>query len=188
MVAAAQRKQEAGHHRRRAGRCAAVLLAVALPCAWGQGIENPAPVPVQLDISSSAMPRIGGDAGAALPRIEMALLQPRQASLAPALGLTPASGPAPASVDVGLLYRHPMGGEQRIDVSAWRRIGNDDALSLIQQRQPTYGARVEMKFTPARAAGLATDVNFIGMQLESGARITVRRKDGRPMVYYRAKF
>jgi hypothetical protein len=32
------------------------------------------------------------------------------------------------------------------------------------------------------------DRGFIGMQLEGGARITIKRKDGRPMVYYRSAF
>ena len=72
---------------------------------------------------------------------------------------------------------------------AWRRMNtDDDAYSLIQQRQPVYGARVEMNLAGGRKSGIATGVGFIGVQLESGARISVKRKDGRPMIYYRTSF
>lgn len=58
----------------------------------------------------------------------------------------------------------------------------------MQLRQPGYGARIEMKLVPARASGLVADYGFIGLQLESGARITLRKKDGKPTVVYRVKF
>ena len=38
------------------------------------------------------------------------------------------------------------------------------------------------------AAGLVAERGFLGLQLESGARITVRRSGGKPMLYYRSKF
>jgi hypothetical protein len=37
-------------------------------------------------------------------------------------------------------------------------------------------------------AGLAADLGFIGLQLEGGARISIKRKHGGPMVYYRTSF
>jgi hypothetical protein len=39
-----------------------------------------------------------------------------------------------------------------------------------------------------RKAGFSLDHGFIGLQLESGARISVKRKDGHPMIYYRTTF
>ena len=41
---------------------------------------------------------------------------------------------------------------------------------------------------PCRSSGLVADRGFVGLQLESGARITVRRSGGKPMIYYRTKF
>jgi hypothetical protein len=32
------------------------------------------------------------------------------------------------------------------------------------------------------------DRGFIGFQLESGARVTLRRSGGKPMIYYRTRF
>jgi hypothetical protein len=65
----------------------------------------------------------------------------------------------------------------------------DDAISMVQMRQPAvYGARVEMNLTAGPRTTFALDRGFVGLQLESGARITIKRKDGRPMVYYRTTF
>jgi hypothetical protein len=112
------------------------------------------------------------------------------------LGLaSPSAAPQPlglqarAAVDLGVRWTQRLQSQRQIDVTAWRRLtGPDDAYSLIQMRQPVYGARVEMNLAPASKSGFALDRGFIGMQLEGGARITVKRKDGRPMVYYRTSF
>ena len=37
-------------------------------------------------------------------------------------------------------------------------------------------------------SGFVAQRGFIGFQLESGSRITVRRSDGKPMLYYRSNF
>jgi hypothetical protein len=101
-------------------------------------------------------------------------------------GLAPATQPA---VDVGLHLRHTLDGNQRIDITAWRRMPQQpDAYSLAQADQPTYGARVELNLSSQRKSGLVADRGFVGFQLESGGRFTVRRKDGRPMIYYRTRF
>jgi hypothetical protein len=93
------------------------------------------------------------------------------------------------SVDLGLTWRHTLHRQQQIDVTAWRRMPTEqDAYTLVQMREPVYGARVEMKLSSARKAGFNVERGFIGMQLESGAKISVKRKDGRPMVYYRTAF
>jgi hypothetical protein len=96
------------------------------------------------------------------------------------LGLQP---PRP-SIDLGLRWSR-----RQIDVMAWRRMStSDDADSLAQMREPVYGARVEMNLAATRKTGFALDRGFVGFQLESGARISVKRKDGRPMIYYRSTF
>jgi hypothetical protein len=97
-------------------------------------------------------------------------------------------GSTAAGIDVGLQWRQPLPNNQVIDITAWRRVHQQpDALTLIEQREPLYGARVEMKIAPRRS-GFTTDYKFIGLQLDSGAKIGLRRKDGRPTIYYRAQF
>jgi hypothetical protein len=45
-----------------------------------------------------------------------------------------------------------------------------------------------MKLGDGNKSFLNTAGGFHGFQLESGAKISVKRKDGRPMVYYRTAF
>ncbi len=91
--------------------------------------------------------------------------------------------------DLGLSWSVRLPADQAIDITAWRRMPPQpaDALSLIQRRAPLYGARVELNLAPARSR-LATDLRAIGLQLDNGARILLRRKDGNPTLYYRAQF
>ena len=87
------------------------------------------------------------------------------------------------------IWRYTPDGNYRIDVTAWRRVIPPDASSLIHMREPSYGARVEMRIGRAPVeTGFVADRGFIGFQLESGARMTVRRSGGKPMIYYRTKF
>jgi len=39
-----------------------------------------------------------------------------------------------------------------------------------------------------RSKGFVANRGFVGFQLESGARVTIRRKSGGPMLYYRNAF
>lgn len=93
------------------------------------------------------------------------------------------------SVDVGVQWSRPIGG-QLIDFAAWRRVTPPpDALALIQQQQQesnVYGARVEMKLAPASKRLFAD--RFIGLQLDSGARIGLKKSNGNPTIYYRNQF
>lgn len=94
----------------------------------------------------------------------------------------------PGSVDVGLQWRQAILQQRTIDITAWRRMSPPtDALALIQQRDPVYGARFEMKLKSNTPKTLFAD-RFIGMQLDSGARIGIRRSNGNPTVYYRNQF
>ena len=96
--------------------------------------------------------------------------------------------PGPAGEDLGLQWRQPVGGDRTIDILAWRRVAprERDALSMIQDREPKFGARVEMRITSRRS--FATELKAIGLQLDNGAKIMLRRKDGNPTLYYRQQF
>lgn len=92
-------------------------------------------------------------------------------------------------VDLGLHWRYTSIGNYRFDVSAWRRMNPPDAATLIDNRDSSYGARVEMHLVPPPRSGFLADHGFLGLQLESGARITLHKGGGgKPMVYYRSKF
>lgn len=155
----------------------------------------------RLEVSATALPRLDGqDGGFAAPRVDFMLLPPRRSAMGLAVGmsgmfaptgatgagLTPAAQPA---VDLGLHWRRSIDGNPRIDITAWRRLAPEpDAYTLAQERQPTYGARVELNLSPARRSGLVADRGFLGLQLQGGGRFTVRRKDGASMIYYRTRF
>lgn len=96
--------------------------------------------------------------------------------------------PGPAGEDLGLQWRQPVGSHRTIDVLAWRRVAprERDALAMIQDREPMYGARVEMRITSRKS--FATELKAIGLQLDNGAKIMLRRKDGNPTLYYRQQF
>jgi hypothetical protein len=94
---------------------------------------------------------------------------------------------ADGNADIGVSWRAPLASQQ-VDITAWRRMGPPtDALSLIQQRDPTFGARLEYQL-PKPRSGFASDLRFIGMQLDNGARIGLRRANGNPTLYYRHQF
>jgi hypothetical protein len=193
-------------------RCAAVLLAVGVACPamaavddLGQAsaevlmaearVDQPA---MRVQVRTSTLPRMDAqDTGFQAPRVDLSLTPANSRGLGAVVGVSGfAPGATPLglqpqrpSVDFGLRWSHTLQSQHQVDVMAWRRMNTpDDAYSLIQQKQPVYGARVEMNLARASKSGFALDRGFIGMQLESGARITVKRKDGRPMVYYRTSF
>jgi hypothetical protein len=187
------------------GRCSAVALAACAVCPALQAQdagETPAqvlmaearsdPSQMRMQVRASALPRLEAqDSGFQAPRIDLSLT-PAQGGFGAVVGMSGFSAglqpiglqPQRTSIDLGLRWS-----QRQIDIMAWRRMNTpDDADSLAQLREPVYGARVEMKLAPARKRGFALDRGFIGFQLESGARISVKRKDGRPMIYYRSSF
>lgn len=151
----------------------------------------------RLELSSSTVPLFENlDGATRASRVDLTWMPPRTPSLGLALGLTsfegpglkaPGGSPAPA-VDLGIHWRPALDSQYRLDVTAWRRMAPADAISLVQNREPSYGARFEMQIGSAPSAGLVAARGFLGLQLEGGGRITVRRSHGRPMVYYRSKF
>lgn len=195
------------------GPYAAALLAAlaASPGAWAQQPEPLPPEgvvvaqaqvepPLRLEVQSGAVPRLESqDTGFQAPRVDVSLFPARARGLGAMVGVTGASPTQPQAlglapnrtqVDLGLRWTHTLPNAYRIDVTAWRRMtGPDDAYSLIQYReQPMYGARVEMNIKPAKIKLFGLDRGFLGFQLEGGGRIAIKRKDGRPMVYYRTTF
>lgn len=154
---------------------------------------------LQMEVSASMLPRFDNiDGSSRNSRIDMSWLPPRRSALGLSVGMTSMDGPAlaagsatagtAANVDLGLHWRYTLDSQHRIDVKAWRRMPPGEVADLVQSRQPTYGARVEMQLGSAPRTGFVADRGFLGLQLEGGARITVRRSGGRPMIYYRTRF
>jgi hypothetical protein len=151
----------------------------------------------QMEIAATSLPRFDDfDGMARSSRLDMVWLPPRRSALGLALGITTMAGPSLSpmeralgpGLDLGFHWRYTLDRQYRIDVTAWRRMTPSDALDLVQARNPSYGARVEMRLGSMPKSGFVADRGFLGLQLESGARITVRRKAGRPMFYYRTRF
>lgn len=178
---------------------AAVMACAAAPAVaqWDAPLDldaRPERAP-RLEISSPERPRMDAfDTAAAGPRLDMAMMPPARTAVGLSLGVagfTPAhasTAPQPA-MDLGLQWRHTFESNQRVDVTAWRRITpGAEPVALAQARPTTYGARVELNLSAQRKKGLVADRGFIGLQLEGGGRISIRRKDGRPMIYYRNTF
>jgi len=194
-------------------RSAAIALGVLAICplGWAQevvavagsmqdrvmAVEARSEQGARLEVNSSTLPRLDAqDSGFQAPRVDMAF-SPQSRGLGVVLGMgnigmrnatQPNSFSSQPSVDLGLRWRQTVYSNQ-VDVTAWRRMNTDqDAYSLIQQRTPVYGARVEMRLDNGKSPLINMTGGFLGFQLESGAKISVKRKDGRPMVYYRTAF
>jgi hypothetical protein len=155
--------------------------------------------PVRMEVQTSSLPRIEAqDSGFQAPRVDVSLFPSSSSNVGAVFGMSGFGTQQPqalgfqpnrASVDLGLRYSHRLQSQRQIDVTAWRRMtAEEDGVVALQQRQPVYGARVEMNLSTAPKNTFALDRGFIGLQLESGARISIKRKDGRPMIYYRTTF
>jgi hypothetical protein len=186
--------------RREFARGAAIALASLCCAAQAQdasSLAGPArgQQGVRVEVQASSLPRFDSqDTGFQAPRVDLSIMpfDRRGNGLGAVFGLaSPTGGPGlqpRTGVDVGLRWSQLLQ-SQRIDITAWRHMNvADDAYTQILMREPVYGARVEMNLASAKHSGLAMDLGFVGFQMESGARITIKRKDGRPMVYYRTSF
>jgi hypothetical protein len=209
-AAEAGRSTAGAHNEVRIGACAALVLCAASPAAWA---EPPAQPPAQVlvaqarepgvrvQVQTSNLPRMEAqDSAFQGPRVDVSLFPSRRLGfgLGPVLGVsgfTARQGQQPIglpqhqpSIDFGLRWSQRVQSQQ-IDITAWRRMNtDDDAYTLVQSRQPVYGARLEMNLAAAARSPFALDRGFIGFQLESGARISLKRSNGRPMIYYRSTF
>jgi hypothetical protein len=191
-------------------RCAVIVgcCAAAVP-AWSQDAATPLqaavaearePSSVRVEVNASSLPRLEShDTGFKAPRVDLSVLPPSRSAVGVAVGMSGFAPPSPnlplglnaprPTLDLGVHWRHTLDSNQQIDVTAWRRVNTEpDAYTLIQQRQPVYGARVEMNLGKSRKSNFLAEKGFIGMQLQSGARISIKRKHGGPMIYYRSTF
>jgi hypothetical protein len=195
----------------RRGARIALLILLCVASFSAAALEDPSPsvsapptssgpeprAAAQMEITATSLPRFDNlDGTARSSRLDMVWLPARRSGLGLALGITNIAGPGLPSMeqapgpglDLGFHWRYPLDRQYRIDVTAWRRMTPSDALDLEQAQRSTYGARVEMRLGSMPKSGFVADRGFLGLQLESGARITVRRKAGRPMFYYRTRF
>lgn len=151
--------------------------------------------PVRMQVQTSSLPRFDSqDSGFQAPRVDVSITPFDRGGngLGAVFGLaSPSVAPglqARTGVDLGLRWSQKLQ-SQRVDITAWRRMNApDDAYTQVLMHEPVYGARVEMDLSAGAQSGLKADLGFLGFQMESGARITVKRKDGRPMLYYRSAF
>jgi hypothetical protein len=197
-----------------AGLFAGLLLGAGAATAaepdWASETARVTPVPLAaggagagtgsvIEISSSKLPRFDNFDGSnrTQQRLDMALLSPGRSAFGVTMGVT---GLAPSrygfnagaeglnGVNLGLQWRYIFDNNRRVDITAWREMGRpNDALALVQSRDAGYGARVEMQLSGSHSP-LVAERGFVGVQLDGGARITLRRNSGRPMVYYRNQF
>lgn len=191
------------------GALAVVAACVACPAAWAQDLGQKSAdlvaaqarvqAPLRVQVEATALPRLDAqDTGFQSPRVDVSLLPNQPSGLGAMVGmsaLSPRQGlqppgltPSRAGLDLGVRWTQRLQSRQRIDITAWRRMTtDDDAYSLIQMQQPVYGARVEMNLAGGRSR-FALERGFVGLQLESGAKISIKRRYGGPMVYYRTTF
>ena len=197
--------------------CALLLLAGSAafavePADWASETASFTPVPLAapggstpmagstIEISTSSLPRFDNIDGSnrTQQRMDMALLSPGRAAFGVTMGVTGLSPSRPGfnggggegftGINLGLQWRYVLDNNRRVDITAWREVSRpNDALALIQSREAGYGARVEMQLAGSRSP-LVAERGFVGLQLDGGARITLRRSGGRPMVYYRNQF
>jgi len=183
----------------------AFLSLLSLSCVPGFAFETPVAGPLAAaspgtayvpEVSTTSLPRFDAvDGGLRASRVDLSLVPAGRSGLGLVMGLTTLQANAPVSagfnatqdVDLGLRWRHTLDSNYRIDVTAWRRV-TPDAATMIIMRQPSYGARVEMQLAGLPRSGFVAERGFVGIQLEGGGRITLRRSGGKPMLYYRTKF
>jgi hypothetical protein len=176
-----------------------VFGAVLLACAPAARAADAGATAPTIEISNSSFPGFdNADGSQRTHRVDMALMSPGRSAFGVTMGISalPASrygfgGPAPdgaGSVNLGLQWRYTLPNNRRVDITAWHDLGRpNDALEMVQSREAAYGARVEMQLSGPRSRFVA-DHGFIGIQLDGGGRITVRRSAGKPMLYYRNNF
>jgi hypothetical protein len=183
----------------RAALAAALATAASAGPALAQWDVDPLRSPaMRLESNLVAVPLTDLPVGNGSPvRVDITLLPDRPSALGLAAGITAmpmhiGGGQAAmtsTSLDLGVHWRQRLANNQRIDITAWRRMtAPTDALSMIEQRQTaSYGARVEMQLSGS-GKGFVADKGFIGLQMEGGGRLMLRKKDGKPTLYYRVKF
>jgi hypothetical protein len=184
-----------------AGLAAGQALAQADSATWqGVALGPRTDETARLEVATSNLPRNDRVEGfSASQRVDFTLMPPKDSAVGLAFGmqgygapvspigagLAPGSAP---SVDVGVHWRHTLDSNYRIGVTAYRRMPQQtvDALALGADREPAYGARVEVDLNRRQKDKASwADKGLLGVQLDNGGRVSLRRKHGGPMVYYR---
>jgi hypothetical protein len=176
-------------------RAAFILLALFTVSTEALALGDP-----RLEVNTATLPRFDSVDGALhSSRMDVTMLPHRNSGVGFAFGVSSLSGtntpvapwsPGMPSMDFGVHWRVMLDSSYRFDVTAYRRVQNADAISLIESHDPEYGARVELGLgsIQGRSKGFVANRGFVGFQLESGARVTIKRKSGGPMLYYRNDF
>jgi hypothetical protein len=152
-----------------------------------------------VEVNTSSLPRFDGADGATRSnRVDVTVLPAHALGMGFAVGVSSHSGfprgfapsaVAAPTVDFGLRWHYTLDSSYRFNITAYRRVLNTDALSLVENSDPSYGARVEMGMGVQNLRkGFVADRGFVGLQLEGGGKVTVRGKHGGPMFYYRNQF
>ena len=181
---------------------ATIALCLCGAGAWAQDEAASAAVTAQVlvpEVSATSLPRFEPDGGTRTSRIDMTWLPPQRSALGLSLGMTsidglglavpPNLGNIGQSLDVGLhlaLHARRQLPDRRHRLAACDSAGCRIAgpAARAELRRP----RGDEDRPRAHQPGFVAERGFIGFQLESGARITVRRSGGKPMLYYRSKF
>jgi len=200
----------AGLDRRlRLAACAVLGTCAVVPTAWAQdSAQSPTELLVaqaqgepalRVQVQTSTLPRLeASDSGFKTSRVDVSLFPSAPGNLGALFGMSGFSARQTPqalglqqqrpSVDFGFRWSQRLQSQQ-VDITAWRRMNiEDDAYSLVQSHQPVYGARVEMNLDAGRKSLFAAERGFIGMQLEGGGKISIKRSNGTPMLYYRNQF
>lgn len=93
-----------------------------------------------------------------------------------------------AGLKLGLQWRTTPVSGQQLRAQFWRRVPLNAPHWQGGQGgwvEPVYGARVEMQLAPRKRLKLR---DLLGMQLDNGARLSVRPRKGRVSLYYRVQF
>lgn len=128
----------------------------------------------------------GGEA-AALPRVDLALLAPTASPPRDPLRLVQESQGlrAPGQLNLALRLRQQSVGGHAVDASIWHSLTTDPRRAQDPDREPLYGAQVEMELRSDRKAALR---DLLGMKLDNGGKISLRRRNGHFAIYYRMQF
>lgn len=128
-----------------------------------------------------------------LPQVDLVMLaepQPPNAGSAYQLNwsaFAPQQQAAPSHLNLGLRWRPTTPAGRQVDAQVWRRVTSTTPSSLAYvEDAPEYGARVEMQITPAKRTIPLRDL--LGMQLDNGARLSLRPRNGKVSLYYRMQF
>ncbi len=99
-------------------------------------------------------------------------------------------GSNPLRPEVGVRWRSRLEGNQRLDLSAWRRLaatGTADSPPATQD-EVVLQTRIELQFTNPRSSASLGELGALGLQLGSDSKLSMRIRRGGPMVYYRMQF